>query len=106
MPSSDTMMAQMMAQSPIPCRGPWAPTEGAVRQAAGKLEVTGNGEDVEEVEEDVHSQDGHHAEARLGPDVPQLALTPHRLHLAHLGEAKCPSGESPPTWESEDEGPA
>lgn len=61
-----------------------APTEGAVWEAAGELEVIGDGEDVEEVEEDVHGHDGYHAEARLGPDAPQLALSPHRLHLAHL----------------------
>lgn len=62
-----------------------APTEGAVREAVGKLEVTGDGEDIEEVEEDVHGYDGHHAEAGLGPDAPQLTLLPHGLHLAHLG---------------------
>lgn len=82
-----------------------APTEGTVREAVGKLEVTGDGEDVEEVEEDVHGHDGHDAEAGLGPDAPQLTLTPHWLHLAHLGDAKCLSGEARPAGgESEWEG--
>lgn len=94
-PSCDAMGAQRVFLSfPAPVLARRAPTEGAVREAVGKLEVAGDGEDVEEVEEDVHGHDGHHAEAGLGPDAPQLTLAPHRLHLAHLGDAKCLSGEA------------
>lgn len=89
-----------------------APTEGAVRETVDELEVTGDGEDVEEVEEDVHGQDGYHTESCLGPDAPQLALWPHGLHLAHLRgrqvserggqpclrEEPCLNGESPTVW--------
>lgn len=59
------------------------PTKGTVWEAAGKLKVAGNGEDVEEVEEDVHSHDGCRAESGLGLDAPQLSFWPHWL-LAHL----------------------
>lgn len=95
-----------------------APTEGAVRETVDELEVTGDGEDVEEVEEDVHGQDGYHTESCLGPDAPQLALWPHGLHLAHLRgrqvserggqpclrEEPCLNGESPTVWGPEGEG--
>lgn len=59
------------------------PTESTVWEAAGKLKVTGDGEDVEEMEEDVHSHDGRCTESCLGLDAPQLPFWPHWL-LAHL----------------------
>lgn len=121
-PSCDAVGEQRVRLSGAaaqPLSLPWAgraPTKGAIREAAGELEVTGDGEDVEEVKEDVHCHDGHHAEACLGPDAPQLTLAPHWLHLAHLGEAKCLrgrqalpeelclNGKSSTAWGSEDAG--
>lgn len=88
-------LSEVTAQPPSLSLAQRTHTEGAVWEAVGELEVTGDGEDVEEVEEDVHGHDSHHAEACLGPDAPQLALAPHRLHLAHLGDAKYLSGELP-----------
>lgn len=64
------------------------PTKSTVWETAGELEIAGDGEDVEEVEEDVDGHDGCCAESRLGLDAPQLALWPHWL-LAHL------EGQSP-----------
>lgn len=102
--------------SPCPFFRAHTLTEGAVWEAAGELEVAGNGEDVKEVKEDVHGHDAHHAEARLRPDVPQLTLSPHRLHLAHLVGTTCLrvrqalpeglylNGDSPTAWGSEGEG--
>lgn len=61
------------------------PTKSTVWETTGEFEIAGDGEDVEEVEEDVYGHDGCGAESRLGLDAPQLALWSHWL-LAHLEE--------------------
>lgn len=49
-------------------------TQGPVREAVHELQVGREGEDVEEVEEDVHSDDGPHVEEGMDPDIPHLVV--------------------------------
>lgn len=77
-----------MPLGPVTAAFQEGPTESTVWEAAGKLEIAGDGEDVEKVEEDVYSHDGCCTESCLGLDAPQLAFWPHWL-LTHL------EGQSP-----------
>lgn len=59
-------------------------TQGPVREAVHELQVGREGEDVEEMEEDVHSNDGPHVEEGVDPDVPHLIVFASELSGAHL----------------------
>lgn len=43
--------------------------KGVIREAVGEFEVIGDGEDVEEVKEDVYCYDGYYVEVCLGSDA-------------------------------------
>lgn len=59
-------------------------TQGPVREAVHELQVGREGEDVEEVEEDVHSHDGPHVEQGIDSDVLHLIVLAPELSGAHL----------------------
>lgn len=59
-------------------------TQGPVREAVHELQVGREGEDVEEVEEDVHSHDGPHVEQGIDSDVLHLIVFAPQLSGAHL----------------------
>lgn len=49
-----------------------------------QLHVVGDGEDVHEVEEDVHSEDDSQVNDTLHTDVPHLPLLPGQVRLVGL----------------------
>lgn len=59
-------------------------TQGPVGEVPEKLQVARNGEDVEEVEEDVHGQDEGQVGHGLHVDVPHLPRLPARVRLIGL----------------------
>lgn len=66
-------------------RAPARPlTQGPVREAVHELQVGREGEDVEEVEEDVHSHDGPHVEQGVDTDALHLVVLAPQLSGAHL----------------------
>lgn len=66
-------------------RAPARPlTQGPVREAVHELQVRREGEDVEEVEEDVHSHDGPHVEQGVDTDALHLVVLAPQLSGAHL----------------------
>ena len=62
----------------------WPLTQGPVWEAVHELQVRRKGEDVEEVEEDVHSNDGPHMEESMDPDALHLIIFASELLGAHL----------------------
>lgn len=56
-----------------------AQTQSPVRGMPQQLQVSGDGEDVHEVEEDVHDDDGSQVNQALHADVPHLPLFPGQV---------------------------
>lgn len=59
-------------------------TQCPVREPVHKLHVRRNGQDVEEMEEDVHGHDCREVDEGVGTDAPHLVLFPPQLTDAHL----------------------
>lgn len=70
-------------------------TQGPVREAVHELEVRREGEDVEEVEEDVHSHDGAHVEQGVDTDALHLVVLAPQLSGAHLQGGTNQGGAEP-----------
>lgn len=62
-------------------------TETPVSKLGHQLHVTGDSQDVEVVEEDVHHQNNPQMLQRLGGDVPQLPFLAGQLGVVHLRKA-------------------
>lgn len=59
-------------------------TQTPVRELGDQFHVTGDCQDVEVVEEDVHHQDNSQMQQGLGGDVPQLFVLADQLCVVHL----------------------
>lgn len=59
-------------------------TQTPVRKLGDQLHVTGNRQDVEIVEEDIHHQNDSQVQQSLGGDVPHLPLLTSELSVVRL----------------------